>query len=153
MLRRSAKPKINLGKGVTGLARHWKKMNHQDRALFSGALSAEKLGLSPARKKRVKEGKKMEEEETAAAAAAAAAAGEEKEEQEEDEGSGSRSIEDEVKEEGKLAPQSRGKRSRFKKKRSSKRSSGGANGAAAAAAPASASAEDTVVPGSTTTVL
>jgi hypothetical protein len=54
LLRRSAGSKIDLGRGVTGLSRHWKKMSATDRTKFHG-MTSEKLGLSPVRKKKISE--------------------------------------------------------------------------------------------------
>ena len=58
LLRRSASSKIKLGRGVTGLSRHWKKMSATDRTKFHGMTSA-KLGLSPVRRKKIPDEEKQ----------------------------------------------------------------------------------------------
>ena len=64
MLRKGGASKIKLGKGIQGLSRHWKKMNKQDRNLFSSIGGAsEKLGLSPLRIRKGKEKEKEKEKE------------------------------------------------------------------------------------------
>ena len=64
MLRKGGASKIKLGKGIQGLSRHWKKMNKQDRNLFSSIGGAsEKLGLSPLRIRKGKEKEKDKEKE------------------------------------------------------------------------------------------
>lgn len=68
LLRKGARSKIRLGKGIKGLSRQWKKLSKDDKKLFENLGVTKNLGLSPARQKRsnsttIKDDEKEKEEE------------------------------------------------------------------------------------------